>query len=51
LLAPVIVGFLLQATGSWAVPMAAAAVVALVGAGIYLFMLSDDALFVKSEAA
>jgi hypothetical protein len=31
--------------------MAAAAVVALVGAGIYLFMLSDDALFVKSEAA
>lgn len=50
LLAPIIVGFLLQATGSWAIPMAAAAVVALVGAGIYLFMLSDEALFVKGRS-
>ena len=47
LLAPIVVGFLLQATGSWGVPMAAAAIVALVGAGIYLFVLSDDALFVR----
>ncbi len=51
LTAPIIVGFLLEATGSWAAPMASAAVVALVGAGIYLFMLSDEALFVKSRAA
>ena len=51
LLAPIIVGFLLQATGSWVAPMASAAVVALVGAGIYLFMLSDKHLFVKSGAA
>jgi sugar phosphate permease len=50
LMAPIIVGFLLQATGSWTAPMAAAAVVALVGAGVYLFMLSDEALFVKSGA-
>lgn len=51
LLAPIIVGFLLQATGSWAIPMASAAVVALLGAGVYLFMLSDEALFVKPAAA
>ncbi len=51
LTAPIIVGFLLEATGSWAAPMASAAVVALVGAGIYLFMLSDEALFVKARAA
>jgi ACS family glucarate transporter-like MFS transporter len=51
LLAPIIVGFLLQATGSWVMPMAAAALVALAGAGIYLFMLSDEALFVKAGAA
>ncbi len=51
LTAPIIVGFLLEATGSWVAPMASAAVVALVGAGIYLFMLSDEALFVKSRAA
>ncbi len=51
LTAPIIVGFLLEATGSWAAPMAYAAVVALVGAGIYFFMLSDEALFVKARAA
>ncbi len=51
LTAPIIVGFLLEATGSWVAPMASAAVVALVGAGIYLFMLSDEALFVKARAA
>ncbi len=51
LTAPIIVGFLLEATGSWAAPMASAAVVALVGAGIYFFMLSDEALFVKARAA
>ncbi len=51
LTAPIIVGFLLQATGSWTAPMASAAVVALVGAGLYLFLLSDEALFAKSGAA
>ena len=51
LLAPIIVGFLLQATGSWVIPMAAAAVVALAGAGVYLFMLADKALFAKSAVA
>ncbi len=51
LIAPITVGFLLEATGSWTAPMAAAAVVALAGAGIYLFMLSDEALFAKSGAA
>ncbi len=51
LLAPIIVGFLLQATGSWVLPMAAAAIVALAGAGVYLFVLTDKAAFVKARAA
>ena len=50
LTAPIIVGFLLQATGSWTAPMASAAVVALVGAGLYLFLLSDEALFARAGA-
>ena len=51
LLAPIVVGELLQATGSWAVPMLAAAVVALLGSGIYLFMLTERALFVQQPQA
>ncbi|MFL5257146.1 MAG: MFS transporter [Rhodopila sp.] len=46
LLAPILVGVLLQLTGSWMAPMLAAAVIALVGAGIYTLMLSDDAMLV-----
>ncbi len=43
LLAPIVVGALLQATGSWwPAPMIAAAVVALLGAAVYAFMLSDE---------
>ena len=44
LLAPIVVGALLQATGSWVAPLAAAATVSLVGAGVYLCVLSDRAL-------
>ncbi|MGI4945152.1 MAG: MFS transporter, partial [Janthinobacterium lividum] len=51
LLAPIVVGYLLQATGSWAVPMIAAAGVALLGSGIYLFMLSEGAMFVHQQPA
>jgi MFS transporter, ACS family, D-galactonate transporter len=47
LLAPIAAGFLLQATGSWAAPLIVAAVVALIGAGIYTLMLSDSARFVS----
>lgn len=43
LLAPILVGVLLQLTGSWVTPMLAAAVIALLGAGVYAVMLSDDA--------
>lgn len=45
LLAPIVVGYLLQVTGSWWAPMLATAIVALVGSGVYLFMLSDEARF------
>jgi MFS family permease len=51
MLAPIVVGILLQATGSWSAPMAAAAIVALAGACNYLFVLSDDAVFARSAAA
>ncbi len=45
LLAPILVGVLLQATGSWMAPMVAAAVIALIGAAVYTLMLSDNARF------
>jgi ACS family D-galactonate transporter-like MFS transporter len=41
LLAPIVAGLLLQSTGSWAAPLILAAVVALIGAGLYTFVLSD----------
>lgn len=41
LLAPIVAGFLVQATHSWDAPMIAAAAVALAGVGIYTFVLSD----------
>jgi ACS family D-galactonate transporter-like MFS transporter len=44
LIAPIMVGVLLQLTGSWLAPMMAAAVIALAGAAIYTIMLSDDAV-------
>ena len=44
LLAPIMVGVLLQLTGSWMAPMVAAAVIALGGAVVYTVMLSDDAV-------
>ena len=43
LIAPIMVGMLLQLTGSWMAPMVAAAVIALAGAAIYTLMLSDEA--------
>ncbi len=43
LLAPVTVGYLLQLTGSWAVPMLAAAVVACLGVACYALLLSERA--------
>jgi ACS family D-galactonate transporter-like MFS transporter len=49
LLAPIVAGFLLQSTGSWSAPLIVAAVVALVGAAIYTFMLSDSGRFVATE--
>ncbi|MDR3532955.1 MAG: MFS transporter [Rhodopila sp.] len=42
LVSPILVGVLLQLTGSWMAPMVAAAVIALAGAAIYTLMLSDD---------
>jgi MFS transporter, ACS family, D-galactonate transporter len=45
LLAPIVAGLLLQYTGSWAAPLIVAAIVALVGAGLYTFMLSDSGHF------
>ncbi len=50
LIAPIAVGGLLQLTGSWAVPMIAAAIIALLGAGIYTLMLSNDARVVTAPA-
>ncbi len=44
LLAPVTVGVLLQLTGSWAVPMLAAAVVACLGIAAYALLLSEHAM-------
>jgi MFS transporter, ACS family, D-galactonate transporter len=41
LAAPIVAGFLQQATHSWAAPMIAAAIVALGGAAIYTIVLSD----------
>jgi ACS family glucarate transporter-like MFS transporter len=43
LLAPIVTGGLVQMTGSWVAAMASAAVVALAGAALYLFLLSDEA--------
>lgn len=51
LLAPILVGILLQVTGSWLAPMVAAAVVALLGAIVYAVMLSDDARHAVTEPA
>lgn len=51
LVAPILVGVLLQVTGSWLAPMLAAAVIALIGAAIYGFMLSDDARHAVAEPA
>jgi MFS transporter, ACS family, D-galactonate transporter len=48
LIAPIAVGGLLQLTGSWAIPMIAAAVIALIGAALYTFMLSDDARLITT---
>ncbi len=50
LLAPILVGVLLQLTGSWLAPMLAAAVIALAGAVVYTVMLSDDARLAVPEA-
>ena len=50
LLAPIAAGFLLQATGDWPAPLIVAAVVALVGACIYTFMLSDSGRFVADQS-
>ncbi|WP_428493201.1 MFS transporter [Rhodopila sp.] len=44
LVAPIMVGVLLQLTGSWMAPMTAAAVIALAGAAVYTLMLSDRAV-------
>jgi ACS family D-galactonate transporter-like MFS transporter len=48
LVAPIMVGVLLQLTGSWLAPMVAAAVIAVAGAAVYTFMLSDDAMVTRS---
>ena len=44
LVAPIMVGVLLQLTGSWMAPLTAAAVIALAGAAVYTLMLSDRAV-------
>ena len=51
LVAPIMVGVLLQLTGSWMAPMLAAAVIALAGAAVYTLMLSDDAPLKQPVAA
>ena len=51
LVAPIMVGVLLQLTGSWMAPMIATAVIALAGAAVYTFMLSDDAVLKQPVAA
>ena len=51
LLAPIVAGFLVQATGDWSAPLIVAAVVALAGAGIYTFMLSDRGRFIVGEGS
>ncbi|MEA2773396.1 MAG: transporter, family, D-galactonate transporter [Acetobacteraceae bacterium] len=51
LLAPIMVGVLLQLTGSWMAPMVSAAVIALAGAAVYTLMLSDDAMLKQPTAA
>jgi ACS family D-galactonate transporter-like MFS transporter len=51
LVAPIMVGVLLQLTGSWMAPMVAAAVIALAGATVYSLMLSDDAVLKQPVAA
>jgi ACS family D-galactonate transporter-like MFS transporter len=50
LIAPIMVGVLLQLTGSWMAPMIAAAVIALAGAVVYTVMLSDDAMLKHPDA-
>jgi ACS family glucarate transporter-like MFS transporter len=45
LLAPIMAGFLLEKTGTWSAPLILAAVVALAGAAIYTFVLSDRGRF------
>jgi MFS transporter, ACS family, D-galactonate transporter len=50
LIAPIMVGVLLQLTGSWMAPMIAAAVIALAGAVVYTVMLSDDAMLKQPDA-
>ena len=50
LLAPILVGVLLQFTGSWLAPMLAAAVIALAGAVVYTVMLSDEARLTDPQA-
>jgi MFS transporter, ACS family, D-galactonate transporter len=51
LLAPIMVGVLLQLTGSWMAPMVSTAVIALAGAAVYTLMLSDDAMLKQPTAA
>ena len=51
LLAPVTVGYLLQMTGSWVVPMVAAAVVACMGVACYALVLSERALVFQPDTA
>jgi MFS transporter, ACS family, D-galactonate transporter len=50
LVAPIMVGVLLQLTGSWMAPMITAAVIALAGAVVYTVMLSDDAMLKQPDA-
>ncbi len=50
LVAPIMVGVLLQLTGSWMAPMIAAAVVALIGVAIYTLMLTDEAVLQAPSA-
>jgi MFS transporter, ACS family, D-galactonate transporter len=47
ILAPIVAGYLVQSTGSWAAPLIVAAVVALIGAGLYSFLLTDSARFIS----
>lgn len=51
LVAPIMVGVLLQLTGSWMAPMLATTVIALAGAAVYTLMLTDDAVLKRPVTA